>query len=163
MERAKDSIGKLKEDPTALMRLMLASDSFKRGELSEEEYKAMQAESGSDLAGVMNPLDRNNFRGGQPMADEAFVSGFQALLSPEQSGTFQTSLDQRAERVAAAAENSAAADPANITNLPAMELEQLDRAVNSGRAITGGLKQMMEGVGGLQDLAPLIEQSQGQE
>jgi RNA polymerase sigma factor (sigma-70 family) len=163
MERAKDSIGKLKEDPTALMRLMLASDAFKRGELSEEEYKALQAESGSDLAGVMNPLDRNNFRGGQPMGDEAFVSGFQALLSPEQAGTFQSSLDQRAERAAAAAQNSAAADPANIANIPAMELEQLDRAVNSGRAITGGLKQMMEGVGGLQDLAPLIEQPRGQE
>lgn len=161
MERAKDSIGKLKEDPTALMRLMLASDAFKRGETTEEEYKALQAESGSDLAGVMNPLDRNNFRGGQPMADDAFVSGFQALLSPEQAGTFQSTLDQRAERAATARES--AADPANISNLPAMELEQFDRAVNSGRAITGGLKQMMEGVGGLQDLAPLIEQPQGQE
>lgn len=163
MERAKESIGKLKGDPTALMRLMLVSDAFKRGELSEVDYKALQAESGSDLAGVMNPLDRNNFRGGQAMGDEAFVSGFQALLSPEQAGTFQSSLDQRTERIAAAAAEKGAADPANIANIPAMELEQLDRAVTSGRAITGGLKQMMEGMGGLQELAPLIQQPQGQE
>lgn len=158
--RSKETIGKLKEDPASLMRLMLAGDAFKRGELSEADYKSLQAESGSDLAGVMNPLDRNNFRGGKPMGDEAFVNGFQALLSPEQAETFQSSLDQRAEADTAQGD----VDPANITNLPAMELEQLDRAVTSGKAITSGLKQMMEGVGGLQELAPLLEQrQQGQE
>lgn len=158
IERNKESIGKLKEDPTSLMRLMLASDAFKRGELSEEDYKTMQAESGRDLAGVMNPLDRNNFRGGQPLGDEAFVSGFQALLNPEQADTFQTSLDERAT----AAANQDNADPRNISNIPAMELEQLDRAVTSGKTVTGGLKQMMEGFGGLQELAPLLEQQQPQ-
>ena len=155
IERNKESIGKLKEDPTALMRLMLASDSFKRGEMTEDDYKAMQTESANDLAGVMNPLDRNNFRGGQAMADEAFVSGFQAILNPEQAGTFQTSLDERA--TAAAAADQAKPDPQNISNIPAMELEQLDRAVTSGKRMTGGLKEMMAGMGGLQELAPLLE------
>jgi len=150
IERSKESIGKLKDDPTALMRLMLASDAFKRGELSEENYNAMQAESERDLAGVMNPLDRNNFRGGQALADEAFLNGFEAILTPEQSGTFQTSLDERAT----AAAGQGDVDPTNIANIPAMELEQLDRAVSSGKTITAGLKQMMEGLGGLQELIP---------
>ncbi len=162
IERNKESIGKLKEDPTALMRLMLASDSFKRGEVTEEDYKAMQVESANDLTGVMNPLDRNNFRGGQPLGDEAFVSGLQAILSPEQAGTFQSSLDERA----AATANQGQTDPKNISNLPAMELEQLDKAVTSGKRMTGGLKEMMAGMGGLQELRPLLEQQaqpQGQQ
>lgn len=160
IERSKESIGKLKDDPTALMRLMLASDAFKRGELAEEDYEVMQSEAGRDLAGVMNPLDRDNFRGGQAMGDETFVSGFQALLNPEQADAFQSSQDERA----AAAPPEDGTDTRNISNIPAMELEQLDRAVTSGQRITGGLKQMMEGVGGLQELAPLLErQPEGQE
>lgn len=158
IERNKESIGKLKDDPTALMRLMLASDAFKRGEVTEEDYKAMQAESASDLAGVMNPLDRNNFRGGSAMNDGAFVSGIQAILTPEQAGTFQTSLDERAAASAAAATEQGDADPKNISNIPAMELEQLDRAVTSGKRMTGGLKEMMAGFGDLQELRPLMEQ-----
>jgi RNA polymerase sigma factor (sigma-70 family) len=156
IERSKASIEKLKQDPTALMQLMLASDAFKRGELTDEEYQALQSESGRDLVGIMNPLDRNNFRGGQPLGDEAFVSAFQQLLDAEQADTLQASIDQRAA-------DSNGADPSNITNLPAMELEQLDRAVTSGKTITSGLKQMMEGMGGLQDLAPLLEQQQQQQ
>ena len=152
--RSKESISKLKDDPTTLMRLMLASDAFKRGEVTEEDYKAMQSESATDLVGVMNPLDRNNFRGGQAMTDEAFVSGFQAILSPEQAGTFQTSLEERAT----AATEPVETDPKNISNIPAMELEQLDRAVTSGKRMTGGLKEMMAGLGGLQELGPLLEQ-----
>ena len=154
IERNKESISKLKDDPTALMRLMLASDAFKRSEMTEEDYKAMQTESASDLAGIMNPLDRNNFRGGQAMTDEPFVSGFQAILNPEQAGTFQTSLDERA----ATAANSAGVDPAGIANISAMELEQLDTAVTSGKRITGGLKEMMAGFGGLREIRPLNEQ-----
>ncbi len=137
------------------MQLMLASDAFSRGEITEDQYKELQTSSGEDLKGVLNPLDRENFRGGQPLKDEAFRSSFQALLDPTQSEKLQTSLDEQAAK---AAEPGAPADPGNITNLPAMELEKLDETVVSAKKLTGGLKQMMEGMGGLQDLGPLMEQ-----
>lgn len=155
LERSKETIDRLKKDPTALMQLMLASDAFSRGEITEDQYKELQNSSGEDLKGVLNPLDRENFRGGQPLKDEAFRSSFQALLDPTQSEKLQTSLDDQA---AQAAEPGAVADPGNISNLPAMELEKLDETVVSAKKLTGGLKQMMEGMGGLQDLGPLMEQ-----
>jgi hypothetical protein len=155
IERSKETIGRLKKDPTALMQLMLGSDAFSRGDINEEQYKELQASSGEDLKGVLNPLDRENFRGGRPLEDEAFRSSFQGLLDPTQSEKLQASLDEKAAK---AAEPGAVADPGNITNLPAMELEKLDETVVSAKKLTGGLKQMMEGMGGLQDLGPLMEQ-----
>lgn len=155
IERSKETIARLKKDPTALMKLMLASDSFSRGEITEDQYKELQNASGEDLKGVLNPLDRENFRGGQPLKDDAFRSGFQSLLDPAQSEKLQASLDEQAAK---AAEPGAPADPGNISNLPAMELEKLDETVVSAKKLTGGLKQMMEGMGGLQDLGPLMEQ-----
>ena len=155
LERSKETIGRLKKDPTALMQLMLASDAFSRGEINEDQYKELQTASGEDLKGVLNPLDRENFRGGQPLKDDAFRTGFQSLLDPTQSEKLQASLDEQAAK---AAEPGAPADPGNITNLPAMELEKLDETVVSAKKLTGGLKQMMEGMGGLQDLGPLMEQ-----
>ena len=155
LERSKETIGRLKKDPTALMQLMLASDAFSRGDITEDQYKELQTSSGEDLKGVLNPLDRENFRGGQPLKDEAFRSSFQSMLDPGQSEKLQASLDEQAAK---AAEPGAVADPGNITNLPAMELEKLDETVVSAKKLTGGLKQMMEGMGGLQDLGPLMEQ-----
>ncbi len=155
IERSKETIARLKKDPTALMKLMLASDSFSRGEITEDQYKQLQTASGEDLKGVLNPLDRENFRGGQPLKDDAFRSGFQSLLDPAQGEKLQASLDEQAAK---AAEPGVPADPGNITNLPAMELEKLDETVVSAKKLTGGLKQMMEGMGGLQDLGPLMEQ-----
>jgi hypothetical protein len=155
LERSKATIDRLKKDPTALMQLMLASDAYSRKEITEDQFKELQTSSGEDLKGVLNPLDRENFRGGQPLKDEAFRSGFQALLEPTQSEKLQASLDADAAK---AAEPGADPDPGNITNLPAMELEKLDETVVSAKKLTGGLKQMMEGMGGLQDLGPLMEQ-----
>jgi hypothetical protein len=154
--RSKDTIERLKKDPTALMKLMLASDSFSRGDITEEQYRELQTASGEDLKGVLNPLDEKNFRGGQPLRDEAFRSEFQALLDPTQSEKLQASLDEQAART------GPAADEGNITNLPAMELEKLDETVVSAKKLTGGLKQMMEGMGGLQDLGPLMERQRQQ-
>ena len=123
--------------------------------ITEDQYTELQTASGEDLTGVLNPLDRENFRGGQPLKDDAFRSGFQSLLDPAQSEKLQASLDEQAAK---AAEPGAPADPGNISNLPAMELEKLDETVVSAKKLTGGLKQMMEGMGGLQDLGPLMEQ-----
>jgi RNA polymerase sigma factor (sigma-70 family) len=150
--RSKENIERMKKDPTSLMKLMLASDSFARGEITEEQYKAAQTASGEELKGVLNPLDRENFRGGQPLKDEAFRSEFEALLDPTQKEAYD---QQMAEREARESEQP---DLSGIANMPSMELEQLDKTVASAKKLTTGLKSMMEGMGGLQDLGPLMEQ-----
>lgn len=152
LARSKDNIERMKKDPTALMKLMLTSDSFARGEITEEQYQAAQKASGEDLKGVLNPLDRENFRGGQPLKDEAFRSEFEAILDPAQAETFQRSMTEQESREATQGDQS------GIANMPSMELEKLDQTVTSAKKLTTGLKSMMEGMGGLQDLGPLMEQ-----
>ncbi|MCX6875864.1 MAG: hypothetical protein NTW21_18945 [Verrucomicrobia bacterium] len=151
--RSKAALERLKQDPSALMQLMLASDALSRGESTEEEYKQLQATSGQDLKGVLNPLDQQNFRGGKPLQDPAFVSEFKAVLDPTQSETLQTAV------VAASTKTDPAqAEEGNISNLPTMELEKLDQTVESAKKFTTGIKSIMEGMGGLQDLGPMMEQ-----
>lgn len=150
--KARSSIESLKKDPTPLMQMMLASDAFTRGEMTQEEYDQVQKNSGSDLKGVMNPLDRNNFRGGQPLQDAAYQSEMKAILDAEQADAFQAAADEQTAKAESDAANG------NISNLPAMELEKLDQTVESAKKMTTGLKSMMEGMGGLQDLGPLMEQ-----
>jgi RNA polymerase sigma factor (sigma-70 family) len=149
LAKSKESIEKLKKDPQALMQMMLASDAHSRGEIPQEEYDRIQASISQDLKGTINPLDRQNFRGGQPMKDAAFTSEFQAILDPDQTATF----------AAAAAEQQAKEDEdRSMNNLPSMELEKMDQTVASAKKLTTGLKSMMEGMGGLQDLGPLMEE-----
>jgi len=147
--KSKESIEKLKKDPTAIMQLMLASDAHSRGEMTQEEYDQLQASNAESLKGTINPLDRENFRGGQPMNDAAFRSEFQAILDPAQAETFN----------AAATEQQAKADEdRSLNTLPSMDLEKMDQTVTSAKKMTTGLKSMMEGMGGLQDLGPIMEQ-----
>ncbi len=150
--RSKESIAELKKNPDALTRLFLAGDAYKRGEITEEDYKQIQTANGADLEGVMNPLDRNNFRGGQPLADETFNAEFAALLDDGQAETYREAVAEHESRAEEQRRQSGIAD------LPVMELEKLDETIASARKLTGGLKQMMEGMGGLQDLGPLLEQ-----
>jgi RNA polymerase sigma factor (sigma-70 family) len=149
LAKSKESIEKLKKDPQALMQMMLASDAHSRGEISQEEYDRIQASISEDLKGTINPLDRQNFRGGQPMKDSAFTTEFQTILDPDQTATF----------AAAATEQQAKEDEdRSMNNLPSMELEKMDQTVASAKKLTTGLKSMMEGMGGLQDLGPLMEE-----
>lgn len=153
IEKSRDAVDRLKKDPTSLMQLMLASDAFSRGEIDEAEYKRLQQASGEDLDGVLNPLDEKRFRGGRVLEDGEFVNELKPLLDAKQSETLQAYLDEK----------SAASPPAagEITSLPAMQLEKLDTTIQSVKKLTTGVKSMMEGFGGLQDLKPLLEQPQG--
>jgi hypothetical protein len=149
--KTKDAVERLKKDPTSLMKLMLASDASARGEIQDDEYKNLQAESGKDLTGVINPLDRNNFGGGSPLKDEAFLSEFKSTLDPDQSRKLEESMAKKAE---ANPPPATGIDEGNISNMPKMELEKLDTTIQSAKKITTGIKSMMEGFGGLKDLAP---------
>ncbi len=149
LAKSKESIERLKKDPTAMMQMMLASDAHTRGEMTEDEYKQLQTANEENLKGTINPLDRNNFRGGQPLKDEAFRSELQAVLDPTQTETFQAAVtEQSAEE----------AEDRSLSAMPSMELEKLDQTVTSAKKLTTGLKSMMEGMGGLQDLGPMMEQ-----
>lgn len=152
LARTKSAVDTLRNDPEALMRMMLASDAYSRGEITEDEYKALQERAQTDLAGIINPLDRQNFQGGRPLGDESFRQGMLAILDAEQAATFESSVQERSARNAG--------NTGSIADLPAMDLEQLDKTVTSAKAVTGGVRQMMEGLGGLQDLGPLLEQQQ---
>jgi len=147
--KSKESIEQLKKDPTAIMRLMLASDAHSRGEMEQEEYDQLQQTNADYLKDTINPLDRNNFRGGQPMKDEKFRSEFEAILDPAQAETFTTASTEQAAKEQ---------EDRSLNTLPAMDLEKMDQTVTSAKKMTTGLKSMMEGMGGLQDLGPLMEQ-----
>jgi hypothetical protein len=157
MERSKQAVENLKKDPTPLMQLMLASDAMARGEMDEEEYKRVQTESSKDLNGVVNPLDERSMRGGSPLADQAFVDELKGVLDAEQAAKLQAAIDERAAR------NTGPVEEGNIANIPAMELEKLDSTITSVKKVTTGIKSMMEGFGGLQDMRPLLEQQGGRD
>lgn len=157
LEKSKQSVERLRKDPTPLVELMLASDAFARGEITEDEYRQLQNESGGELQGIVNPLNERNFRGGRPLRDESFVSGLEAILDPSQTETLRKSLDE--QKPAA----TPAADEANIASMPSMELEKLDTTIQSVRKLTTGFKSVMEGFGGLQDIRPMLEQQRGQQ
>ncbi|QJE95652.1 RNA polymerase sigma factor [Luteolibacter luteus] len=147
--KSKETIEKLKKDPTAIMQLMLASDAHSRGAMTQEEYDELQKSNAENLKGTINPLDRENFRGGQPMKDETFRSELSAILEPEQAETFGNAATEQAAK---------AEDDRTMNALPSMELEKMDQTVTSAKKLTAGMKSMMEGMGGLQDLGPIMEQ-----
>lgn len=147
--KSKESIEQLKKDPTALMQLMLASDSHSRGEMQQEEYDQLQASTAEQLKGTINPLDRENFRGGQPMKDATFRSELQAILDPDQAETFTAAVTE---------DEAKTAQDRTLGALPSMDLEKMDQTVTSAKKMTTGMRSMMEGMGGLQELGPIMEQ-----
>lgn len=152
---SKEALERLKKDPTPLMKLMLASDASSRGDIQDEEYKLLQTESGKDLMGVMNPLDRNNFGGGKPLQEATFLAEYQSILDPSQIEKLQISMEQ--QNTANPRAEVPEVTPGNIANLPKMELEKLDTSIEAAKKITTGLKSMMDGFGGLKDLAPQLQ------
>jgi hypothetical protein len=54
LAKSKEAVERLRKDPETLMKLMLASDAFARGEISEADYKAAQNASGEARCATMN-------------------------------------------------------------------------------------------------------------
>lgn len=153
-ERSRAAVQRLKQDPTSLMKLMLASDASARGEMSDDEYKSVQAEAGKDLMGVINPLDRKNMGGGSPLRDPDFATEFKAILDPSQSEKFDAAMTQRQTEARTDPNAVPGVEEGNIAGLPKMELEKLDGSIESARKITTGIKSMMDGIGGLRNSMP---------
>lgn len=155
LDRSKGSLDQLKQNPAALMKLVLASDASSRGEIGDDEYRQQQTATAQELKGVVNPLDEKNFRGGKPMRDEAFVSELKTTLDPAQTELLEAELAKQA------AEATPDPNEGNISNMPKMDLEKLDQTITSVHKMTIGFKSLMEGMGGLEDLRPPTDGDQG--
>ncbi len=145
LAKTKESIESMKKDPTSIMKLMLASDAQSNGKMTPEEFKQVQDSLSDDLKSTINPLDRKNFQGGQPMKDATFRNDMTAMLDPDQAETF---------KAAAAEQDAKKQEDRSINSLPAMDLEKMDTTVASAKKMTTGFKNVMEGMGGM---GPLIE------
>ena len=161
-ERSRAAVDRLKQDSTSLMKLMLASDASSRGEMTDEEYKAVQEEAGKDLMGVINPLDRKNMGGGSPLRDPDFANDLKAILDPTQSEKLDEAMAQRQTEATADPNAVPGVEEGNIAGLPKMELEKLDTSIESARKITSGIRTMMDGLGGLRDAMPTPPEPAGQ-
>jgi hypothetical protein len=102
---------------------------------------------------VRSPLDERNFRGGRPLNDETFRSELETILEPDQLADLSATLEDNES-----ADTESAIPDGAMANLPAMELEKLDSTIESVKKLTTGIKTMMDGMSGLQDLGPLMQQ-----
>lgn len=158
-DQSKETIERLKKDPSSMMQLMLANDAFSRGEIDEAEVKRLQSASGENLTELLNPMRR----GGNPMQDETFVKEFKSTLDPAQQETLQASIEAQADPNPANPQggpNAQGGPFGNLANTQAMDLEKLDTTVQSVQKLSTGIKSMMEGFGGLQNMNPNMGQPQ---
>jgi len=140
----------MREDPAPMMETILAGDAFSRQEITEQEYNNASA----DTLGLLKNISGFGFGGpggGSQLSDPVLAGQLQSMLTPEQ----QTQL---AEIVKQAEEKAAQAGPLKMPfqngNLPVMDLEKLDLSMQSAQKLTGGLRAMMEGFKGLQQVTP---------
>jgi hypothetical protein len=149
LNKSKEAINRLRDDPSALMALFLAGDATERGELSEDDYNAVREEAAQDLADVINPLDRKNFQPRGMGQNEELMDRFSAILDSEQKEKFSAFREQQATQDA-----DREVRDRNITAMKPMPLETLDEAVAGASKMTSGFRTAIEGMGALQKLQP---------
>jgi hypothetical protein len=136
--KLKECIGRLKQDPAAIMELMLASDSTARGEMGEAEYKRIESEVVTQLGGQFASVGTVSMDLGEPLEDEAFVRDFKAVLNPDQLAGLDSTM-------ASEFDDETLVPEADVTEaLPAMTLEKLDTTIKSLRKVTTGVNGLME-------------------
>jgi len=159
LEKSKNALNTLRNDPTAMMSLFLAGDAVKRGDLDEADYAAVRDEAAGDLVDVINPLDRNSFRGDRQMTnDEDLMNRFAEILDPEQADQFAAFREQQAS----SEQSGGSANNTNITAMPTMELQTLEDAVGNAKKMTSGFRQVVEGMGAMRDLGSQFNPGQNQ-
>ncbi len=151
MDAMKELSAAMRDDPSAMMETILAGDAFSRGSISEEEYNAASGETLAVLRNVAGFGFGGPGGGGSQLADPVLTNELQKMLTPEQQS-------QLASLIAQAQERSAQTQPGRLPfqngNLPPMDLEKLEQSILSAQKLTGGIRAMMEGLQGLQQINP---------
>jgi hypothetical protein len=150
MNAMKELSAAMNDDPGPMMETILAGDAFSRQKITEDEYKS----ASQDTLALLRNVSGFGFGGpggGSQISDPLLAEQLQSMLTPDQQ-------QQLADIVKQAEDKAAQAGPAKLPfqngNLPAMDLEKLDQAMQSAQKLTGGLRAMMEGFKGLQQLNP---------
>ena len=153
MDAMKELSTAMSDDPGPMMETILAGDAFSRGEITEEEYNS----ASEDTLGLLRNVSGFGFGGPggrSQLSDPLMAEQLQTVLTPEQ----QTQL---AEIVKQAQDQAAQGGPTKIPfqngTLPAMDLEKLDQSMQSAQKLTSGIRAMMEGFKGLQQINPPTE------
>lgn len=150
MNAMKELSTAMSEDPGPMMETILAGDAFSRGEITQAEYNSASQDTLELLKNV------SGFAFGGPggrsqLSDPLLAEQLQSVLTAEQQ-------QQLAEIVKQAEEKAAQAGPARMPfqdgTLPAMDLEKLAASMQSAQKLTTGIREMMEGLKGLQQLNP---------
>jgi hypothetical protein len=150
MNAMKELSTAMSEDPGPMMETILAGDAFSRGEITEDEYNSASADTLALLRNVSG-FGFGGPGGRSQLADPLLAEQLGPVLTAEQQ-------QQLAEIVKQAEERAAQAGPGRIPfqdgNLPAMDLEKLAESMQSAQKLTTGIRAMMEGLKGLQQLNP---------
>lgn len=138
----------MENDPEGMMETILAGDALSRGEMTQEEYDAVSADTLSVLRNVSGFALSG--RGGADLSDPLLAEQLNSVLDATQQQQLADIVKQATDR----AQNSSQQMPFQNGNLPVMELEKLDQTMISAQKLTTGLKAVMEGFKGMKELAP---------
>jgi hypothetical protein len=151
MDAVNELASAIEAEPTGMMETILAGDALSRGEMTQEEYDAVSA----DTLAVMRNVSgfALSGRGGNDLSDPVLAEQLNSVLNAEQQTTLAGIVQKATER----AQNSNQQMPFQNGNLPVMELEKLDQTMLSAQKLTTGLRAMMEGFQGMKELNPQPE------
>jgi hypothetical protein len=143
----------MRDDPEAMMEMLLAGDAVSRNEMTQAEYDETTAPTRQMLQNIGGFLvGRNPGAAGAPLfGDEDFNRQLAAILTPEQQSLLAEYSQKMADQ---AAQPPRGGLPLQNGTIPVMDLEKLEQTIASAKLMTGGLRQLMEGMRGFQQNLP---------
>ncbi|QTN32484.1 hypothetical protein HZ994_09135 [Akkermansiaceae bacterium] len=143
----------MNDDPSAMMEAILAGDAFSRGEITEDEYQGITADTTAMLGNIAGfGMGGMGGRGGvSQFSDPLLTAELMPILDPAQQ---QKIAELSAKAQASSGQGNTGGMPFQNGTLPVMDLERLDASVQSTKKLTSGLRAMMEGFGELQNAQP---------
>jgi hypothetical protein len=151
MDAMKELSTAMGDDPGPMMETILAGDAFSRGEITEDEYNTASQDTLALLRNVSGFGFGGPGGGGSQLGDPVLAEQLQTVLTPEQQTQLAEIVKQAQEK---AAQGGSSKIPFQNGNLPAMDLEKLADSMQSAQKLTTGIRAMMEGFKGLQQLNP---------
>lgn len=151
MDAMKELTSAMGTDPGPMMETILAGDAFSRGEITEDEYNTASQDTRALLRNVSGFGFGGPGGGGAQLSDPVLAEQLQTMLTPEQQTQLADIVKQAEDK---AAQGGPSKMPFQNGNLPAMDLEKLDQSMQSAQKLTTGIRAMMEGFKGLQQLNP---------